>query len=370
MKFLKNVKGAVFIITMFISMLMIVIALSASNMLLQDTRMIRHIKYATQAKYIAEAGVSDALVNLYNQSTTGWSAYGPTSATTLGEGKYSVTVNKTGSRWLVSATGTVNNVSQTVSAEVKNLYPEALHYSLVSSGDVDVRSNQGNVTIVGDFHAGGNMLLMAQGPATTLSVTGKATAVGSYSASTTGSNILTISDTANSGGGKDPISMPSFDFAAFMAAATVIPGNQNYNGATVGASTGGLTYVDGNVDFSGACTINGGFVARGYIKLTFAGGNSLTQNISATNPYPIFMSQDGNEIMLFGQFTAPTVPSIIYATNDIKIQTPGGSPTVLGTVIAGGTLTTTANAPLTLTYGKVTASAVVPSGIEIVSWNR
>jgi len=61
---IKNKKGIVFVTVMVASMLMIFIAVSASNMLMQDAQMIKHLKRSTQAQYLAEAGVCDALAPL------------------------------------------------------------------------------------------------------------------------------------------------------------------------------------------------------------------------------------------------------------------------------------------------------------------
>ena len=71
---LKSIKGAVFVISMCLSLLMILIAVSASNMLLRDAHMINRLKLSTEALYIAEAGASVALGSLADTVLVGLSA--------------------------------------------------------------------------------------------------------------------------------------------------------------------------------------------------------------------------------------------------------------------------------------------------------
>jgi len=361
---------------------MILIAVSASNMLLRDAHMINRLKLSTEALYIAEAGASVALGSLADTVLVGWSA--GTANGALGDGTYSYTISQVGARWLITSTGTVRGVSKTVSLEVENLFPPAMNYALVCGGDVDMKSNQGDCTILGDIHANGDMDLRAQGPGpTVLSVqalapaTGMSTAFGTYTESTTGGNQVIIADPSTHY--RDAIPMPTFDFGSLKATAQatgnyVVPpggvgGMQTYNNAAVTGGVSDITYVDGDVTFQGNCTISGGLVAFGDITLN--NGNTISQTIPIGCEYPIFMSQQGSRIRLYGTFNADaTTPTLIYATNDIKIQTPGGSPTVMGTVIAGGSLETTANGDITFTYAQVVADEVIPQGMVIISWNR
>jgi hypothetical protein len=199
-------------------------------------------------------------------------------------------------------------------------------------------------------------------------LTGTATSVYGYDASH--GNVV-IDDAAHSGGGKPAIPIPTFNFANLRQVAQTsgnyISSSTTFNNETITGGSAGLTYVEGDVTFRGACTIVGGFVAKGSITLN--NGNSLTQTQDAGNRFPIFMSKEGDMIRLYGLFSTGT-SNIVFATNNIKIQTPGGESVVLGCVVCGGSFEIVANNDLTVSYVKVIAPEVVPSGIEIISWNR
>ena len=170
MKKLHNKSGAVFITVLIISMLILFVAASSSNMLLQDAKMIRYLKRSAQARYLAEAGVNAALGVLLEE---GISAKGDAlnfPETNMGDGSYDVTVIESGDRILLSSVGIVDGTSRTVSAEVQDLYPEALDYPLATGGDLGIKAVQGNVTVKGNVHANGNLNFSEQGPNTQLKV--------------------------------------------------------------------------------------------------------------------------------------------------------------------------------------------------------
>lgn len=366
---LRNVKGTVFVISMVISMLMILIAVSASNMLLQDVHMIKRLKRSAQAKYLAEAGLSEAFATLAASST--WSA--SSGSGTLGSGGYSYTISQVATRWLVISTGTVSGVSRTVSAEVKNLYPASMTNALAASNDIDIKSVQADVTIKGDLHANNSCMLREQGPSTLISVQAYGDATGKITACNTllTSGNVSIADMANSGGGKPPQTLPSFDFGYFKSVAQ--SSGEYYSSDTtfddqdhpLTGGTAGITFVNGTATFKGTNAITGGFVATNDIKLN--NNNTITQVHDAGNRFPIFMCQ--NSMKLYGAFSS-IEDNIVYAQNDVKIQTTGGTSSTVGTVLAGNSFTTNANNVLIFTYGAVVAPEVIPSGMEVVSWNR
>jgi hypothetical protein len=396
MKILKNIRGAVFITVILISALMVLIGVSMSNLILQDAHMIRHLKESTQAQYLAEAGVGRALVGL--ATATSFDAYAPPAGdVTLDPGTYTISVAHPTvgevERWLITATGTAGSTTRTVTMEVKEIASEALQYALAAGTNIKLTANNGSITVKGDIHA--NNFLTLHGQNSPVDVEPYATLAGNATCSSTKSQaykeIGTVTFTnpaAVSGGGYPRLNMPSFDFGAFKTMAETggliggaakigkfYSGDQtftdtdNIDGGA--ANTAGITYVDGDVTFLGTpaspCTITGGFVAKGNITLN--NGNALTQVAHASDYYPIFMSREGSRIKLYGNFTS-TDGNIVYATNDVQIETPGGGSTILGTVIAGGSFTITANDNLELTYKNITTGNVQPIAIDIVSWNR
>lgn len=371
MGLIRNRKASVFIIVVLIALILVIIGGALSNMVLQDVHITRHLRYTIQAGYIAESGANVALAALWGASG---GLYQFTKTDTLGAGSYQASVAKIGSRWLVSSTGTVNNISRTVTVEVCDTYPPALDYSLAVGTNVVIKSNKGDVTIRGDIHANNNMTLQEIGPSTLLHVSaygakdGNATASGTYDGDK--GNVQVDGSELP---GQPKLPQPVFNFSYFKDVAQNQGGTYYSSGQTftdnmnINGGSAGIVYVDGDATFVGTCRIIGGFVAKGDITLN--AGNTLTQVHDAGNRFPIFMSKEGNRIKLYGRFNTEE-GNVVYATNKIQIETPSGNPAVVGCVIAGGDFDITANAPMTITYDKISAPEVVPSGFKIVSWNR
>ena len=370
----RGKRGISFITVLVISMIMIFVAVSASNMLLQDAHMVKHLKRFMQARYLGEAGISDAVAILLNQGFSAKDNPANFPEKNLAPGTFDVTVTESGGRVLLSSEGEVSGVPSTVSVEVKDLYPGSMYNAVAAGGNIDIKSVQGNITVKGDMHANGDMNLSEQGQATTFTVlaeppaTGKATATGSYSTS----GNITIADAANSGGGRGTVTLPVINFAYLKEVAEddgnyidMAGGTKTFQDEAISGGSAGITYVEGNVKFKGSCTITGGFVASGDIFM--ANNNSLIQTHDTDNRFPIFISNDG--MKLYGLFSTEE-GNLVYATNSIMVQTTGGQSAVLGTVISGGWIHIVANNNITITYTKVIADEVTPEGIEIVSWNK
>jgi len=374
---MRKEKGTVFITVIILSMIIVFVGLAASNMILRDTHIIKHLKVSTQALHLAEAGISDALSYLAaNGFGTGYSS----GSQSLGEGAYSVDVDDYvvggTTRYMITSVGTVSNFSRTVKMEIKGVSLPIMSNALSAGNNITLKSQSGDITVRGDIHANNDILLKELGNPTSIDVqataeaTGKVTSSGDYDIEVNNGSV-TIADLANSGGNKPRLGMPIFNFAYFKSVAQTdgnyITGPTSFNSEYLTGGTAGIIYVNGDVRFTGTCTITGGFVAYGDITLN--NGNSLTQSHDAGNRFPIFMSEAGSRMKIYGQFTTAG-NNIVYATNDIQIETPGGTTRVLGTVIAGGSFSITANNDLELTYGAITSSEVVPLIVEIVSWNR
>lgn len=370
-------KGTVFVTVLVLAMLMVFIIVSVSNMILQDTHIVHHIRYSTQAQYIAEGGISDALADLANE---GFDDFSSISNVALGGGRYSVSLTEAEindeTRWLLTSTGEVNNVSRVVVMEVRDVSSPTMDQALSAGNNITLKANQGNITILGNVHANNDLLLKEQGDATLLQIqaydesTGKATSSNRYTIQGDG---VTVADATNSGGGKPRLSMPIFDFAYFKKVAqyqggTYYAASQTFDSdMNISGGTAGIIYVDGYAVFSGKCKITGGFVAKG--DITINAGDELTQKHDNNNRFPIFMSEAGARIKMYGKFTTDE-GNILYATNDIQVETPSGKSTVVGTVIAGGSFSITANNDLTITYDRITSPESTPQIVKIVSWNR
>lgn len=376
---MKNSKGMIFVTVIVIAALMIFIIVAASNMILQDTHMVKRLRYSTQAQYLAEAGISDALATV---ATNGFSEFGSgTPSPTLGDGAYSFTVKKYTvageERWFVSSQGTVSGISRTTTIEIKDVSSPTMKNALSAGTNIAIKANMGNVIITGDIHANNDLTLKEQGgelsvvaPASADEGTGKATSSNNYSVDAG----VFIADSVNSGGDKLRLSMPIFRFDLFKQVAidegVYYGSSQTFTDEwNLRGGSAGILYVDGDVIFNGKCRVRGGFVAKGNITLN--NGNSLTQVRSPEtgDRFPIFMSEQGTRMKLNGEFTTVEV-NIVYATNDIQIETPGGKSMIAGTVIAGGSFKITANNDLDIKYGQITSYEALPLVVKIVSWNK
>ena len=213
---MNNNKAMIFVTVIVIAALMIFIIVAASNMILQDTHMVKRLRYTTQAQYLAEAGISDALATI---AMNGFSEFGSgMPSPTLGDGTYSFTVKKYTvggeDRWLVSSQGTVSGVSRTAAIEIKDVSSPTMKNAPSAGTNIVIKANQGDITITGDIHANNDLTLKEQGGELSVVApssgegTGKATSSNQYSVDAG----VSIADLANSGGNKPRLSMPIFNF--------------------------------------------------------------------------------------------------------------------------------------------------------------
>ena len=371
-KLFRNTKGAVFITVMFLAALMIFVAVATANMMTQDTHLMRHLTRSTQALYVAEAGINDALAVLLNQGFSAKDNQANFPSKTFGLGTFDVTVTESEDRVLLTSVGTVQGVSRTVAVEVKDLYPSILEKALGTGGDMTIKAVQGNVVVLGNIHANGDMTLDEQGASSTFRVQAYQEFAGDATCS--GSDCDIDEDVIVDGvqGANYPmLTLPEFNYSGFLQAAqaggTYYGSSQNFNNVSLSGGTEGITFVDGDVTFSGNCAVTGGFVATGRISLNK--GNSINQTQHAVTSYPIFISK--TDMKLYGLFNT-VGGNIVFAENEVKIQTPQDSASVVGNVISGGPVNIVANQDVTVTYFKVTSDDIfVDTGLlEIVSWNR
>ncbi len=407
--FTKNKKGAIFLTVMAISALLIMIAVSASNMLLQDVHMIRRLKHLTQAQLVAEAGVSQALATLAQQGFSAKDNAANFPSTSFGPGSFDVTVIQSGGRVLLSSEGIVEGVSKTVSVEIKDAYPTALNYIMSAGGDITLAALLSDVEIDGDMHANNRADIYNVIGDSELVVTGTATASNdkvyaytwklffSTSISIDGT-VYTPSDwglnTHEIDGGAVPVTFPSFNLAYYKALAQA--SGDYYAEDTVFGShysttdlepANGIIYVDGDAEFRGTCNLHGGVVADS-IKITnkwkfFQGWSRgrLAQYDSGQNRNVILSKgtdpTDGIRVWGYLDVLEENSPggALIYAKNDFITQDVIARVDVRGCIIAENDLDVgTAIAYIDYTYSKVIPDGLVtgPGGVpfEIVSWNK
>lgn len=387
-----NKNGAVFLTVLIISMLMIFIAVSASNMLLQDAHMIRHLKRSTQAQYLAEAGISDALVTLIDNGFSAKDTLFPLSdAGDLGEGSYRVTSSTVDGRVILESTGTISGVSRTMSLEVKDSAPTSLNYMMSSGANLRLRTYLwGQVDINGNIHANNNVELDAWWMGRIdIDGCGSACCDGSVSACgevelDEGGSWWRGSITIHGNGGVPienaaPVIFPNFDYAYYKNLALTgggegvdhFSGDKTWNNATITPSNG-IVYVEGRATFYGTCHLNGGIVADD-IRVS----GRLYQHETAHNRNVIISKKSekkktGN-IRVSGRLNVEK--ALIYAENDFRASITSGRISMRGALLAGRNLRAS-NPYAGITYQHqllqpdgLTVTTAGGDPVKVVSWN-
>src|SRR5688572_26578495 len=123
--------GTVFLATMVSMFIMLLIGSALYTISDQGNFQVRQLQRSTQAKYLADAGLSNALGSLKNT----WASSASFSSTNLGLGAFSASVATSGGRTLVTASGAVQGSSKISTAEVTPPGASALDYVFAAGGD-------------------------------------------------------------------------------------------------------------------------------------------------------------------------------------------------------------------------------------------
>ncbi|MBL7072272.1 MAG: hypothetical protein ISS33_00675 [Candidatus Omnitrophica bacterium] len=334
----KNRKGMVLAMVLGFLALMVLSVLPLSSMVQQDARLIERVREKEQSRFMAEAGINHALSNIQND---GFAARADFSGA-LDIGSYSVVFSQVGSRHLVISTGTVNGISEIVSAEISDNTPTALDYFSGAGNDIRINALVANATIVGDIHANNNVYLKAGPVFAELTITGDVSATGIVKEGMrlhTGSwdmldNNAYINgandDAATIYEGENRITFPSLDYlkASYLQAATdsgdYYSGNQTFNSASLSPGNG-IVYIDGDAVFTGNCTLNGGIIAD-----SIAISGALSQN--KTGNKNVILAVNG-DIRIRGELSVGE--ALVYASQDIKSIQAGAEIDINGTMLAG-----------------------------------
>lgn len=334
----KNRKGMVLAMVLGFLALMVLSVLPLSSMVQQDARLIERVREKEQARFMAEAGINHALSNIQND---GFAARADFSGV-LDIGSYSVVFSQVGARHLIISTGTVNGISQTVSAEIADNTPTALDYFSGAGNDIRINSLVSDANIVGDIHANNNVYLKAGPFFALLTIVGDVSATGIVKEGTkynTGSwdwmdNNVFINgandDAATVYEGENRITFPSLDYlkASYRQAAIdsgdYYGSNQVFNSASLSPGNG-VVYVDGNAVFVGSCTLSGGIIADD-ISIT----NTLSQ--SKAGDKNVILATDG-DIKIRGRLFVDE--ALVYASQDIKSIQAFAEIDINGTMLAG-----------------------------------
>jgi hypothetical protein len=374
-----NKKGAIFITVLIISMLMVFVAVTVSNMLLQDTHMIRHLKNSTDAQNLAEAGISRALAEL---SANGFAAIGsifPLSDS-LGNGSFTVNIAQTGGRYLMSSTGTSGNVSRIAAMEIEDNTATALRYLLTAGNDMRVRSFfLGLSDFNGDLQANHDVRLRTQALSlitvdpcgSDIYCSGDVSAGNQVSLSTgLGSSINIAGNVTNDA---VPVTFPQFDYALYkseaIAGGDYYAGDKTWTGASISPSNG-VVYVEGTAIINGTCDLYGGLVAS-RIRI-----NGELKQHSAGNKNVVIARGDNTvgDIEVFNKIDIGQ--AMVYVQRDFTVQGVGGTVAITGTLMVARNLIIW-NSLSYVTYNHVMLTPeglLGPSGqagvVTIISWNR
>lgn len=384
----RNRRGTVLIMVILLALLMVMVAVLSVNMLYQDVHMARHLVRSTQALYLADAGIADAVATLKN---LGYDAKNdpnnfPSKNVDGTYGSYDVDVIPgPDSRVILSSTGTVDGISRTVKMEISDNTPTSLYMMMSAGNNVHVQAHAVWVTSVinGDLRANNTLTLYAKNK-TSISINscGAACCDGSISHSSTeaititqqGSGTVTYAGSKTTGA--PPVTFPTFDYTYYMGLAQAgnggadyydpAGGTQYFNNVTL-TPENGIIYVNGDVEFDGTSTLYGGIVAN---NITIRG--TFNQYKTALNRN-VIVSKVG-DINIRGAFNVEE--GVVFATNDFAVREDVPIISITGTLIAGHDLDVwdkkcviNYNHKLLYPDGLTFMGGTVGS-LRIVSWNR
>lgn len=344
----KNNKGAIFITTMIVILLIIMISSFMFYMISQDVFMARYIRDSSEAELIAEAGLNTAIATVATSfSNKNNAALFP--LTTFGDGTYDVTVVQSGGRVLLSSAGVVRGVTRVVSAEVENLTSPSLNYAISSGININA---SGKIDITGGIHSnqnanlnGGPMVIHDDGALSAVKfvhITGDVT-YGSITESAPEVSIVT----------------PNFTYYKNLAqtGGKYYSGNLNLSGSgAIASGTNGIVYVNNVANISGNYTLNGCLIAK---NINISG--TITQ--TKVGEYPAFMSSQN--LSISGNINAH---GLMYAGQNGNINANG---TIIGILTAASNnINLSSSGGLNVIFESENPPDLPAAVFRIVSWNR
>ncbi|MBI4432387.1 MAG: hypothetical protein HY592_02760 [Candidatus Omnitrophica bacterium] len=311
---MNNSKGTVFLSTMIAMLLMILTGEAMYLMADQGVYAVKRLRLATQAKHLADSGLAIAFASLAGNFVTSSTWNGSIS----GFGGYTATASTSSGRTLVVATGTVQGVTVTSSAEVTPPSADIMDYSLAGS-NVDFYLAAFNmVTATGSIYSEGNMTLDANATTSVISLTSPGNVNAGGTITVTGSGLITMG-TATSNASL--ASYPTVDFAYYQNLAqngggTYVNGDVTYNSSNAMPSpAGGVIYVNGNVSITSDQTSTAALIVNGNLSIS----RGATTIVAPAN-LPAIVTQGAITISGIGANAADlTVTGLIYSGNDFTI---------------------------------------------------
>jgi len=299
-KILRNKRGMIFFVTLIGLALMIITGTTIYRFASGNLYTANYLRKSVQARYLAEAGLAEAFSVLKN-NWSDWSDVSKFPLTSLGSGTFDASVTKVGSRYLVSSTGSVQDVSVTATAEVipPPATSSAWDYAIASGGagafDSGTADSPGQIN--GKVYAGGSLTLDGASNGPKLTITGDAQAAGSL---TENSSVDTqAASTPNYSG---TVAFPTADltyyyniaYANRASGVTYYSGDTTFDAGQLAANPpGGVIYVNGKCTIHGLQSTTACIVATDSLSIEKSGSTypkvTINQFTSGSLGYPAFI---------------------------------------------------------------------------------
>ncbi len=287
----------------------------------------------TAALNLAEAGLEAALDDIAKSWSSG---SGYTKTETLATGTYTVqTIASTSSTYTLEAAGTVSQLDTSISRAIqlkvnKGTGGASGPYAILSGGNTNLKKSSTAIYSAPStaLHSNGNFEFDGSLAVYTVNQYGQAV----YAGITASGNIKAKGSLASSGTTENAptVSLPTADYTQLKSeAATVINGNYDVEGGSIGASNA-VTYITGNLDLEGNVTAQGTIVVEGNVDIEGTvkppSGGSL-EIISKGN---VDFDDDG------ASSASAELVANVYCEGNFKLRP--GSPWIKGKVIASGNI--------------------------------
>lgn len=335
-------KGIVFFTTLVLLTMIVFICSAIAIVILRDAYTTKRMKYNMQAYFLAEAGIEQALKEVYNNFD-----YVPSGlSTNLGNGSYLIAITTYAldpSRKLISSTGTVKGVPRTIKVQVKYTGPEAFNYPAMGGGKLTISgdsiiSNSGPISV--HSNSPGNKAVEVGDANKTGTVIGNASACGTVSVHPTNGTVTGAITDKNSVPPASYVELPPFDDNFFQYYYNLAnadgkvyrPGWPLYTKIfTSNPCTGPnhVVYVDGHARIVGTWEMTGCIVATKKIIINQIASGRITQH--QWQNLPAFMSK-GQDVEIYD----PTdIEGMVYANGFIWVDSIWGTygpTTIYGTL--------------------------------------
>lgn len=336
---MKNEKGAIFLSTMVVLLVMVIVGGSIFNLTSQDIFFVNRLKKSTQARQLAEAGLAQACASL----KASWFSNIAYAQASVGAGTYQATVATSSGRTLVTSVGTVQGISRSVTAEVVPPAISAFNYAFAAGGNATIDSGTASSpgTITGSLYSAGNTTLDGPSSGGVLQIMGNLDA---------GQNITTASS-VNVTGTQTPnygstVHFPTVDLNYYQTIASAngqyFAGSKVYNSGEVPtAPAGGVIYIGGSCTVYGTQNTNATIVVGGSMTVQKTGNTYPRVAIVKADTLPAMIVMGNFAFQSSGNGGAYlTVTGLIYTGGNFDFQSGNHDAfTLSGSLISLGNIT-------------------------------